>query len=421
MEILEAISTRRSIRKYSSQPVSDETVEQLLRAAMAAPSAANEQPWQFVVIRDHGILNQVPSFHPHSHMLRQAALAILVCEDPSLEVLPGRGHLDCSNATQNILLAAHSLGLGAVWLGIYPVQERMDGMRGLLGIPPHIVPISLVSIGYPDQKLRKEDRYKPERVYKEYWEGSQPDESGRQTTQAQKQPAGTRPSGPLHISGMMWLAILFVTWIIFWVTFDIQAVSRWFSIGIPAALSALTFIYRSIFNKPAWMEIISLAFFAAAGLLSTAVQDATFLRWGSILGTLVMALMWLVSLAPPFKLSFSAEYSKWGYARAFWVNSRFIQPNMAVSLVWGWQFILAASLGIASSMLPGFSLPLTILRNLLLVPAAIFTFKYLKGATSRSFADVNKNMSMLRAWSYAGLAIAIVLLLLVVFALKPSA
>jgi hypothetical protein len=269
--------------------------------------------------------------------------------------------------------------------------------------------------------LRKEDRYKPERVYKEYWEGSQPDESGRQTTQAQKQPAGTRPSGPLHISGMMWLAILFVTWIIFWVTFDIQAVSRWFSVGIPAALSALTFIYRSIFSRAAWMEIVSLAFFATACLLSIAVLDAVFLKWGSVLGTLIMALMWLVSLAPSFKLPFSAEYSKWGYAPSFWVNNRFIQPNMAVSLVWGWQFIIAALLGIAAMELPAFSLPLTILRNLLLVPAAIFTFKYLKGAVSRIFADVNKNMSLLRAWSYTGLAIAIFLLFLVVFALKPSA
>ena len=198
METLESILTRRSIRKYSSQPVPDEVVEQLLRAAMAAPSASNEQPWQFVVIRDHSVLNQIPGFHPHSHMLRQAALAILVCDDPLLEVSPGRGHLDCSNATQNMLLAAHSLGLGAVWLGIYPVPERMDGMRELLGIPPHIVPVSLVSIGYPDEKLRREDRFKPERVHNERWTGTQAYEIGQQTTPAMEQPTGKRPSGPTH-------------------------------------------------------------------------------------------------------------------------------------------------------------------------------------------------------------------------------
>ena len=94
---------------------------------------------------------------------------------------------------------------------------------------------------------------------------------------------------------------------------------------------------------------------------------------------------------------------------------------MAVSLVWGWQFIIAASLGIASGMVPGLSLIITILRNLLLIPAAIFTVKYLKGVTSRSFSDVNKMISTLRAWSYAGLAVAIVLLILVLFTLRAAA
>jgi nitroreductase len=161
--------TRRSIRKYTSQPVADEIVERLLRAGMAAPSAANEQPWYFVVIKDRSLLDQVPSFHAHSHMLGGAALAILVCEDPGLEVVNGRGMLDCSNATENILLAAHALGLGAVWLGIYPVEERMNGMRKLLGIPSQIIPVALVSIGYPDEKLRQEDRFKPERVHSNLW------------------------------------------------------------------------------------------------------------------------------------------------------------------------------------------------------------------------------------------------------------
>ena len=169
MDAIEAIMTRCSIRKYTKQAVPDEIVERLLRAGMAAPSSANEQPWHFVVIKDHSLLDQVPSFQPHSHMLEGAALAILVCEDPGLEVFGGRGVLDCSNATENILLAAHALGLGAVWVGIYPVEERMDGMRKLLGIPPEIVPMALVSIGYPDEKLRKEDRFKPERVHSNVW------------------------------------------------------------------------------------------------------------------------------------------------------------------------------------------------------------------------------------------------------------
>jgi nitroreductase len=169
MDAIEAIMTRRSVRKYTAQPVPDEVVECMLRAGMAAPSSANEQPWHFVVIKDRSLLDQVPSFQPHSHMLAGAALAILVCEDPSVEVFKDRGIMDCSNATENILLAAHALGLGAVWVGIYPVKERMNGMRKLLGIPSKIVPVALVSIGYPDEKLQKEDRFKPERVHSNLW------------------------------------------------------------------------------------------------------------------------------------------------------------------------------------------------------------------------------------------------------------
>ncbi|MFA7245974.1 MAG: nitroreductase family protein [Dehalococcoidia bacterium] len=172
METFEPIMTRRSIRKYTDNRVPAEVVEQLLRAGMAAPSAANEQPWHFVVITERKTLVQVPTFHPHAHMLKEAALAILVCNDSGLELTRGRGVLDCSAATQNILLAAHDLGLGAVWVGVYPVVERMNGMRKLLNMPTRIVPIALVSVGYPDERPRMEDRFKPERVHYERWMGS---------------------------------------------------------------------------------------------------------------------------------------------------------------------------------------------------------------------------------------------------------
>jgi nitroreductase len=171
MDTFEAILTRRSVRKYKDKPVTEDTVRQLLQAAMSAPSAANEQPWHFVVVKERKTLDQVPTFHPHSHMLKQAALAILVCEDPSLEVYAGRGQLDCSAATENILLAAHAMGLGAVWVGIYPVEERMNKIRQLLGIPAGVNPIALVSIGYPDEKPSVADRFKPERVHYERWMG----------------------------------------------------------------------------------------------------------------------------------------------------------------------------------------------------------------------------------------------------------
>ena len=180
MDTIEAIITRRSVRKYTDNRVPEDLVKQLLRAAMAAPSAANEQPWHFVVITDRSIMAQVPSFHPHSHMLKEAALAILVCNDSSLELMKGRGVLDCSAATQNMLLAAHALGLGAVWLGIFPVEERMNGMRKLLNMPSRVMPVALVSIGYPDERLREEDRFKPERVHYQRWMGSAEDK-GKKT------------------------------------------------------------------------------------------------------------------------------------------------------------------------------------------------------------------------------------------------
>lgn len=169
MDMMEAILTRRSIRRYTNQPVPDELVEKLLRAAMAAPSAGNQQPWHFVVIRDHKILDKVPEFHPHSGMLLEAPLAILVCGDPTVEKYEGRWPLDCSVAAENLLLAAHASGLGAVWLAIYPVEERMQGMRELCGIPEHIIPLCLVSMGYPAEEKPPEDRYNPEKVHYDRW------------------------------------------------------------------------------------------------------------------------------------------------------------------------------------------------------------------------------------------------------------
>ena len=171
METINAIMTRWSVRKYKDKKIPDGAVKQLLEAAMQAPSAGNEQPWHFVVITERKILEQVPTFHPHSHMLKEAPLAILVCDDPELEMFKNRGILDCSAAAENMLLAAHSLGLGAVWLGIYPVEERIAGMRRLLNMPSAIIPVALISIGYPNEKERTEYRYKNARVHLNRWRG----------------------------------------------------------------------------------------------------------------------------------------------------------------------------------------------------------------------------------------------------------
>ena len=169
MEALEAILTRRSVRQYQTTPVPEELVQTLLAAAMSAPSARNSQPWRFVVIDDREVLGQVPAINPYAEMARRAPLAILICADPSLEKSPGYWMLDCAAAAQNMLLAAHGLGLGAVWCGVYPRQPRIEGFRRLLGIPEEIVPHSLIVLGYPAESHPREGRFQPDRVYHNRW------------------------------------------------------------------------------------------------------------------------------------------------------------------------------------------------------------------------------------------------------------
>jgi nitroreductase len=169
MDVLEAIKTRRSIRTYQARPVPDELIEQVIAAAMMAPSARNGQPWQFVVIDDRTLLDRVPEFHPHAEMARHAPVGILVCGDLKREASPGYWPIDCAAATQNLLLAAHALGLGAVWTGVYPRQPRMDGFRTLLNLPEHIVPHTFVPLGYPAERPTSTDRYEPARVHRNGW------------------------------------------------------------------------------------------------------------------------------------------------------------------------------------------------------------------------------------------------------------
>ena len=166
---LDVIHARHSIRKYTAQPVDDRDIQELLEAAMAAPSAGNQQPWHFVVIRDRALLAAVQGFHPHAKMAEKAPVAILVCADPTLEKHQGYWVQDCSNATENLLLAVTAKGLGAVWCGVYPREERVEGFRQLLGLPSHIVPLAFVPIGHPDEVKPAAHRYKAERVHQDRW------------------------------------------------------------------------------------------------------------------------------------------------------------------------------------------------------------------------------------------------------------
>jgi len=170
MDAMEALFSRRSIRKYTAEEVGEDTLKEILEAAMSAPSAGNQQSWHFVVINDRKILDQVPSFHPHSLMLREAPVAILVCGDTTLEKHVGYWVQDCAAATENLLLAIHAKGLGAVWLGIFPREERVEGLRKLLGIPDHVIPLSLIPVGHPaESKPPRPDRYSATKIHYNKW------------------------------------------------------------------------------------------------------------------------------------------------------------------------------------------------------------------------------------------------------------
>ncbi len=169
MEAMEAILGRRSVRKYSEKPVTDEQVKHLLEAAMAAPSAHNKQPWHFIVVRDRATLLEIPKFHNYSKMLEQAALAIIVCGDLELEGGTGFWIQDCSAATQNILLAAKATGLGAVWLGVYPNENLVKGVKELLRIPEKVAPLCIIAVGYPLEEKPPGNRYRDDRVHRNTW------------------------------------------------------------------------------------------------------------------------------------------------------------------------------------------------------------------------------------------------------------
>lgn len=165
MDAIRNLLERRSIRKYTDQTIASEIVNRLLEAGMHAPTARNLQPWHFVVVDERQIIDQLAVAHPYAKMLKQASLAILVCGDRNIQEMDGYIIQDCSAATQNIMLAAHAHGLGSVWLGMYPREERMEKVGKLLSIPDHILPVALISIGYPDEHKDAPDRFKTDRIH----------------------------------------------------------------------------------------------------------------------------------------------------------------------------------------------------------------------------------------------------------------
>jgi nitroreductase len=163
---LNTIFARRSIRRYTDEPVSQEDVAALLEAGMAAPSASNRKPWHFCVTTDRVKLQTLADRHPHASMLPGTALAIVVCGDPAISSWWVQ---DCTAATENILIAATTLGLGAVWLGCHPVAEREADVREVLGIPDEIGVLNIISIGHPAEIKAARTQHDPARVHTEGW------------------------------------------------------------------------------------------------------------------------------------------------------------------------------------------------------------------------------------------------------------
>lgn len=169
MDTLTAIFSRRSVRIYTPKPVPRDMVTDIARAAMYAPSAGNERPWHFIILTDRSLLDEIPKFHPYAAMLKHASTALLVCGDTALEKHKGYWVLDCAAATQTILLAAHAKGLGAVWCGVYPTEDRVKNFQKLLHLPEQVVPFSLVPLGFPAEEKKPMERFDESRIHENRW------------------------------------------------------------------------------------------------------------------------------------------------------------------------------------------------------------------------------------------------------------
>lgn len=169
MDVFETIKTRRSIRNFTDQPVSAELIQHVLQAAMLAPSAGNQQPWHFIVATNRATLDQVPGFHPYCKMITKAPVAIVICGEPEGKKWPTFWVQDCSAATQNLLLAARGLGLGTVWAGVFPEEDRMAGARKIFNIPESVMPFAIIPIGWPDGEFKEVERYNAELIHTEKW------------------------------------------------------------------------------------------------------------------------------------------------------------------------------------------------------------------------------------------------------------
>lgn len=169
---LEVINTRVSVRQFTGQKVSNEQITTILKAGMSAPTAVNKQPWGFTVVDDADLLEQLSVALPSSRIENGASHAIVVCGDMT-KAMEGEAQgywvEDTSAATENMLLAAHAMGLGALWVGVYPIQEKVQKVTDILNIPEHLIPMCLVVVGYANEQPAVKDKYKEENIHYNKW------------------------------------------------------------------------------------------------------------------------------------------------------------------------------------------------------------------------------------------------------------
>lgn len=169
--VIQNIMTRVSVREYTSQAPSDQQIETLLRAGFAAPSAGNRQPWRIVVVKDQAVKDKLTEGHSAAQPAKRAPVVFVICGEPAASI-PGINDYwiqDCSAVSENMLLAAHGMGLGGVWIGVYPVPENVARVSSVMGLPEGTLPLGMLAIGYPAENPAPKNKWKPANIHYEKW------------------------------------------------------------------------------------------------------------------------------------------------------------------------------------------------------------------------------------------------------------
>lgn len=164
---MDSIFNRTSIRKYKDISLKKEEIQKILKAGFCAPSAANKQPWQFIVVENKETLVNLSKMTPYARPLEKAALGIVACADLNIGINIDYCQQDVAAATENMLNEANSLGIGSCWLGVYPEQERMLEINAYFKLPKGIIPLWMISFGYPDEKINVKDKWNEEKIHYE--------------------------------------------------------------------------------------------------------------------------------------------------------------------------------------------------------------------------------------------------------------